>query len=228
MSISVIIVDDEPRAHKVLEFYIAQFPELELRGSFLNADQARRYLLNEMVDLMLLDITMPVVDGFTFLRSLVRPPLIVFTTAHTKFALDSYECDAVDYLLKPISMQRFRKAVGKVRSRLGEQTSSGVQDGFVSLKVDGDVKKIQFSAIQFIQSLGNYVKVVTPGKIHITQTTTKEIEKALPRRIFIRIHKSFIVNKSKITGATDKEIIVDAIHLPVGRTYRKYVKESVY
>jgi two-component system, LytTR family, response regulator len=223
----VIIVDDEPRAHKVLEHYIRNVAELELKGGFIDTIKAYEFLKQNPVDLILLDISMPAIDGFTLLRMLAAPPLVIFTTAHAEFALESYEYDAVDYLKKPISFSRFEKAIHKALLRMPESSSTPVVAGSIDLRIDGAPVTIPLASILFIQSFGNYVKVVTSGRTYVTQCTTREMESILPRAMFIRIHKSYIVNKSMINSITEEMMIIDTLPVPIGRTFRKYVKDSV-
>lgn len=226
MKIKTIIVDDEPRAHKVLETYIQKNTELELVGEFLNAVSAYEFLKNNKVDLILLDITMPSIDGFALVRMLSPSPLIVFTTAHPEFALESYDYNAVDYLKKPISPERFSKAISKVSNLLTNRNPPKSFPEFLDLKIDGVIRRFQLSEICYFQSLGNYIKVITDDKRYLTQITTKEIEESLPKELFIRIHKSYIVNKARIEKVTEEEVILGALKLPIGKTFKKYVKDS--
>jgi DNA-binding LytR/AlgR family response regulator len=188
--IKVLIVDDEPRAHKILENYIARTPELELVGNCYNAVEAYKFLKAHPVNLVFLDITMPEVDGFGFLKMLDKPPLIIFTTAHSEFALESYEYNAVDYLKKPIPFERFTKAINKLIHWIEKGITMEPVTTNIDLKIEGSIRSISLSQILFIQSLGNYVKIVLEDKILITQITTTELEENLPKSQFLRIHKS--------------------------------------
>jgi DNA-binding LytR/AlgR family response regulator len=227
MKIRVLIVDDEPRAHTVLQNYMERIPELELIGDCYNAVEAYQFIKKQTVDLIFLDITMPEIDGFGFLRMLERPVAVVFTTAHSQFAVESYEYNAIDYLKKPIPFERFLKAVNKSIQVIGNKTLAQPQKKDIELRVNGEAQQIQLDQIMYVQSLGNYVKVFLDRKNILVQITTKELEDMLPKSLFIRIHKSFIVNRSRITRVSDEEVWLQETALPVGKTFKKYVKESV-
>jgi two-component system, LytTR family, response regulator len=227
MKINVVIVDDEPRAIKIIGTYVSRIPELVLAGSFVNPVSASEFVRDSKVDLIFLDISMPELDGFGFLKTLDKPPLVIFTTAHPEFALESYEYDAVDYLKKPIPYERFVKAIRKSIGIIGSRLPDKPEPDHIDLKVDGAIKTIPLEKIKYFQSLGNYIRVITDEKPLITQVTTNEIEDALPRTLFIRIHKSFIVNRSRIERVEEDEIMIGDIKLPIGKTFKKYVKDSV-
>lgn len=226
MKASIIIIDDEPRAHHVLENYILRIPQLTIAGKFLKALDAFDFIGSNRVDIVLLDITMPQLDGFAFLRMLEKPPLVIFTTAHSEYALESYEYNAIDYLKKPIPFERFLKAVTKALQTLQSAPDNIIPDK-IQLKIDGGIKALPFEDILYFQSLGNYIKIYTNGKLLLTQITTHEIEDILPREVFLRIHKSFIVNKSKIAKVTDGEVFLGQVNLPIGKTFKKYVQDSL-
>jgi len=225
--IRVLIVDDEPRAHKILENYIARMPELELAGQAFNAIEAAGLVNHIRVDLILLDITMPEVDGFSFLKQLDKPPFVIFTTAHSDFALESYEYNAVDYLIKPFSFDRFARAIGKLILWKEKDMNFAPVVTSIGFKINGYLQKVLLNDILYIQSMGNYVKIYLTNKILVTQITTTELECKLPSSQFIRIHKSFIINKSKIDSATDEELLIGKNKLPVGKTYKKYVRKFI-
>lgn len=225
MKIKVLIIDDEPRAHKVLENYIDRVPELQLAGNCLNVVEALEFLKREEADILLLDITMPEMDGFALLRSLKNPPFVIFTTAHSEFALESYDYNAIDYLKKPIPFERFVMAIRKVQQLMQRGISFRPAKENIELKIDGVLKEIPFTEILYLQSMGNYVKIFTENKYMVTQTTTHELEENLPPYQFIRIHKSFIVNKEKVASVSDEELMIGGNKLPIGKTYKRYVKE---
>ena len=221
----VLIVDDEPRAHKILENYIDRTPELELVGNCYNAIEAYNFLKETPVSLVFLDITMPEVDGFKFLKMLDKLPLVIFTTAHSEFALESYDYNAVDYLKKPIPFERFTRAINKLTEWVEKGISIQPLKDVLELKVDGSKRSVPFKQILFVQSLGNYVKIVVDGKVLVTQITTSELEGSLPRSQFLRIHKSYIVNKSRIDKIRDDELVIGETVLPIGKTFKKYARE---
>jgi DNA-binding LytR/AlgR family response regulator len=227
MKIRVLIVDDEPRAHAVLQNYIDRMPELELAGDCYNAIEAYQFLKREKIDIIFLDITMPEIDGFGFLRMLDQPPPVIFTTAHSEFAVESYDYNAVDYLKKPIPFERFVRAVSKAAQWVENKVSLQPQKRSVELKIDGEMQSVALDKIVYVQSLGNYVKIFMEKKSFLVQVTTKELEDILPKNMFLRIHKSFIVNRSRVTKVLDEELLLGDTSLPVGKTFKKYVRETV-
>jgi DNA-binding LytR/AlgR family response regulator len=225
--VRTLIVDDEPRAHSILENYMGRIPELQLVGNAFNAIDAHAWLKSNPADLILLDITMPEVDGFSFLGMLERPPFIIFTTAHSEFALESYDYNAVDYLKKPIPFERFAKAIDKLTLLIDKDITAASIKGHIDLKIDGLVRPVPLNQILYIQSMGNYVKIFFPDKTLITQITTAELEDILIKWHFVRIHKSYIVNRSKIGRLRDDELSVGDTWLPIGKTFKKYVRAVV-
>jgi two-component system, LytTR family, response regulator len=226
MKINCIIVDDEPRAHKVLENYISRIPDISLVSTFFEGPKALNFLQATKVDLAFLDITMPEMNGFNLLDSLTDPPAIIFTTAHSKFALESYDYSAIDYLKKPISFERFLKAIEKLIVVAKNKHEAKPLSDHIDLRVDGEVISIPFTDIQYFQSLGNYVKVITSQKMLLTQITTKEIEENIPKELFVRIHKSYIVNKTLIGKVMDESIQIGTVTLPIGKTFKRYVVDA--
>ncbi len=227
MAITCIIVDDEPRAHTILEKYIERIPELQLIGKYLDGPSALSAMQSAAPDLILLDITMPEMDGFKMLENLALRPSVIFTTAHGEFALESYEYNAIDYLKKPISFDRFAKAILKLQSFLKHQPIAHALIDHIDLRVNNKLMSIPFTDILYFQSLGNYVKVFTSEKFLLAQITTKEIEDNIPKELFVRIHKSFIINKQFISQIKDEEIFVGKSSLPIGKTYKRYVVDSL-
>lgn len=227
MQVRVAIVDDEPRAHNVIENYVARLPELELVGSFLNAESAAASMESSPFDLVFLDITMPGADGFAFLEMINHASLVIFTTAHTEFALKSYEYNAVDYLKKPIPFDRFTKAVKKAIVQLEHADQSRPVATHINLRIDGELSSIPFDRIKYFQSLGNYIKVITNDRVLLSQVTTNEIENALPRELFIRVHKSYILNRTKIDSVAEGVIMIGEKRVPIGRTFKRYVKKTI-
>jgi DNA-binding LytR/AlgR family response regulator len=227
--IQALIVDDEPRAHKVIEHYIAKTSLLKLTGNCMNALEAADFLKNKPVDVLFLDITMPEIDGFALLRSIEKPPPVIFTTAHSAFALESYDYNAIDYLKKPIPYDRFLKAIDRLLNWQKKMKTTAMNDIIenIGIKVDGAIKKIPITEIVYVQSFGNYVKIFLGKKMVLAQMTTQEIEDLLPSPSFLRVHKSYIVNRSKIIGRSDEALMLDGLSLPIGKTYKKYVKAHV-
>jgi DNA-binding LytR/AlgR family response regulator len=234
--INCLIVDDEPPAMLLMEKYINAVPLLHLAGKCVNAVDAMSILQQCPIDLIFLDIQMPQILGTDFIRTLVNPPKVVFTTAYRKFALEGFELDAVDYLLKPIAFERFLKAVNKVMKlnlAVGQTFPQDMiakkepEQAFLFLRADRKNLKIQLHEILFIESLKDYVKVVTKDRSIISKQSISAIEESLPVDAFLRIHRSFIVSLSKIESFTAGLIQVGKYELPVSRSYRHEVERAL-
>ncbi|HRI20141.1 MAG TPA: LytTR family DNA-binding domain-containing protein [Panacibacter sp.] len=233
--INCLAVDDEPPALQVIEKYIYATPMLQLVTTCTNAVEALSVLQNNKVDLLFLDIQMPQILGTDFMRTLSNPPKVIFTTAFRKYAVDGFELDAVDYLLKPISFERFLKAVNKVM-RLNITPAENVistspasmqtqPDNFLYLRADRKNVKVNFDDILFIESLKDYIKVVTREKNIITKQAISTIEETLPANIFLRIHRSFIVAINKIESFTHELVQINKYEIPISRSYRHEVEK---
>lgn len=228
--INVIIVDDEPLAQDVLETYIEKIPELNLIKKCSNALEANEALKSEAIDLMFLDIQMPQLTGTDFLKTLNNPPLVIFTTAYPNYAIEGFELNALDYLLKPISLERFMKAVNKAMDQLELQKKDSVaaNDGenpdFIFVKADKKLIKIKFDDILYIEGLKDYVIIRMDRSRVITLQTMKSLEDKLPSNLFKRIHRSYIVSIDKINAIVGNMVEVieknQAKHLPIGKNYR--------
>lgn len=238
--INVIIVDDEPLAQDVLETYIEKIPELHLVQKCNNAFEANDALKSNAIDLMFLDIQMPQITGIDFLKTLNKPPLVIFTTAYSNYAIEGFELNALDYLLKPISMERFLKAVNKAMDQLDLQqrdkapaaiAESTDRTEFIFVKADKKLVKVNFEEIIYIEGLKDYVIIRTDKGRIITLQTMKSLEDKLPVSQFKRIHRSYIVNISKINAIVGNMVEVIeknvAKHLPVGKNYRDELLEIV-
>jgi DNA-binding LytR/AlgR family response regulator len=232
--INCLIVDDEPPALLLMEKYINAVPVLNFAGKCSNAVDAMSILQQHSIDLIFLDIQMPHILGTDFIRTLVNPPKVVFTTAFRKFALEGFELDAVDYLLKPISFERFLKAVNKVMKLNLPVVQVFPQDmmpkketepAFLFLRADRKNLKIQLHEILYIESLKDYVKVVTKDRSIVSKQSISAIEENLPEETFLRIHRSFIVSLSKIESFTAGVIQIGKYELPVSRSYRHEVEK---
>jgi DNA-binding LytR/AlgR family response regulator len=225
-----IIVDDEPLAIEILESYVSRIDQLQLGGTFRNAIAAFTYLQQEQVDLIFLDIQMPKLSGIEFLKTLKSPPKVIFTTAFRDYAIEGFDLEIADYLLKPISFERFLKAVAKVMHKepvnlpaanLLKQESSG--DNYVFFKVDKKMVKTKMADILFIESVKDYVKVRTSEKEIITQQKISYLEESLPKEQFIRVHRSFIINRDKIDAYSATDVEIGKHHVPIGRNYKNDV-----
>ena len=221
-----IIVEDEPLAVKVLADYISQVPFLELKGSFKDAILATEFLREQTVDLIFLDIHLPKLKGMAFLKTLVDPPAVIITTAYHQYAVEGFNLNVTDYLLKPIEFERFLVAVNKVRSAHAEKEKSpDSQDkDFIFLNVQKKKVKILFSEIVYIESQREYIKIVTTKKDYISKMSTHEIESILPSNLFKRVHRSFIVSVSKIESYTAEAVEVNGISIPIGRGYKDVIE----
>lgn len=222
-----IIVEDEPLAVKVLEDYIANVPFLQLQGSFKDAILATDYLREHCVDLMFLDIHLPKLKGMAFLKTLKDPPAVIITTAYHQYAVEGFEMNVTDYLLKPIEFERFLVAVNKVQQADKSHplaASERPSKDFIFLNVQKKKVKILFADILYIESQREYIRVVTTKKEYLTKMGTQEIEELLPVHQFKRIHRSFIVSVDKIDCFTTEEIEVNGTVIPVGRAYKSVIE----
>ena len=227
---NVIIVDDEPLALDILETYIEQMPHLNLVARCENALEAREVLKNQSVDLIFLDIQMPELTGIDFAKTLLNPPMIVFTTAFPNFAVEGFELNAIDYLLKPVSFDRFNKAIQKCMSKLEiKQSKNSVdqddtQQDYIFVKADKKLIKVKYADILYIEGLKDYVIIRTETGRVITLQTMKSLEDKMPESRFMRVHRSYIVNIEKITAINGNMIEVieknDTKQIPVGKNYR--------
>lgn len=227
--IKTIIVDDEPLALDVLEAYVSKMPNLQLVARCENAFEANEALQNHKIDLMFLDIQMPQLNGIEFLKSLANPPAVIFTTAYSEYAVEGFELNAVDYLVKPISMDRFMKAVNKAAEVMVRKSESPLQqeeanDNFFFVKADKKLVKIVFDDIVYIEGLKDYVIIKNENSRVITLQTMKSLEDKLPAQIFKRIHRSFIVNLNRILAVDGSVVEVmekgQVKQLPIGKNYK--------
>jgi DNA-binding LytR/AlgR family response regulator len=221
-----IIVDDEPLAIEILESYVARIEELELTGTFRNAIAAFSFVQQNPVDLIFLDIEMPKLSGIEFLKTLKNSPKVIITTAYRDYAIEGFELEVVDYLLKPIPFERFLKSVGKVlHSRIEPSITTQVaaQDSFIYFKVDKKMVKTRIADILYIESIKDYVKVRTADKEIITQQKISYLDESLPRQQFLRIHRSFIVNLDRIDAYTATDVEISKFKVPIGRNYKSDV-----
>lgn len=232
--IKCVIIDDEPLAIELLEAYVKKTNLLDLKASFTNPFKALSFLIEEEVDLVFIDINMPELTGIQLLKSLSRQPKVIFTTAYAEYGVESYEFNAVDYLLKPITYQRFFKAVNKAYENfklLSQDTFDSVpkvnidhnpSDNFIFVKSSSKLHKIDVNDIYFIEGAGNYWSFQLKDKKILSLYTFQEISKILPSEEFVRIHKSFIVSISKINIIEKHQVTIGNRKIPIGLTYRKH------
>jgi len=225
--IKCLVVDDEPLASEVIQRYVAQAPHLELIATCEDAMEAFQKLNIEKIDLLFLDIEMPGMNGIEFIKSLPNPPSVILTTAYREYAMESYEIDVVDYLLKPISFSRFFKAVNKYLKSINEVGASVPVKKMASrssIFVYSDKKnvKVYLDEILYIESIKDYIRIHTLDRTVISKDTITRYETLLPDS-FVRIHRSFIVNRAKITAYTSHDIEIGKLELPIGTSYKKVI-----
>lgn len=222
-----IVVDDEPLAQQVIVTYIGRLSHMELVATCDNAMEAMQALQKDKIDVMFLDIQMPVITGVEFLRSLQHPPRVIFTTAYPDFALDGYDLNITDYLLKPISFERFMKAVNKVSEAVNnEEHNTPIPDHFF-VKEDGKLVRVNFADIDHIECMKDYAKIFTKQRMIVTHHSMKKFEEVLPDQQFMRIHRSYIVSLSSINAIFGNVIETAKGRLPVGANYREMLMEKI-
>ncbi|MEN4761018.1 response regulator transcription factor [Chryseobacterium sp. C39-AII1] len=217
MKIKCIIIDDEPLAVKLLESHISKIDDLQLVATGNNAMEAYKILQTHEVDLMFLDIQMPNLNGIEFLKSLKNKPQTIFTTAFRDYALDGFELEAVDYLLKPITFQRFFQSVDRVL----RNKAKDYEEDFVIVKVNGFNQKIKLSEIIYFESQGNDIKIVLNDEYFLaSKIAIAELADRLKGKGFVRIHRSFIINSKWVTAVNNHEVLLGQFTIPVGRSYK--------
>lgn len=224
--IKCIIVEDEPLAVKILSDYISQVPFLQLQATFKDAILATDWLRDNITDLIFLDIHLPKLKGMAFLKTLTHAPAVIITTAYHQYAVEGFNLNVTDYLLKPFEFERFLVAVTKVKTAQKEtqRLNESVEKDFIFLNAERKKVKILFSEIVYIESQREYIKIVTTKKEYISKMSTHEIEAALPAHLFKRIHRSFIISISKIESYTAETVEVNGISIPIGRGYRDIIE----
>lgn len=227
-TIRCVVVDDEPPARAVIRRYISEMPMLEFTGECGNAIEAMSLLQQHPPDLLFLDIRMPQLNGNDLLKILKHPPRVIFTTAHAEYALEGYELDVVDYLLKPIQFERFVKAVHKATQTQEPMPSltpvkENTQEAFAYFRSDRKMVKVLLSDILYIESMKDYVKIFTVNGVIITRQSITSVEEMLPENQFIRTHRSFVVSIPKIRSFTSELIDIGKAEVPIGKLFRNEV-----
>lgn len=218
MQINCLVVDDEPLSQEVIAEFVNACPELILTGICNDALEAGEFLKKQPVDLLFLDINMPRLSGIGFVKSLKEPPLIVFVTAYPEFALEGFEVDAVDYLVKPVSFERFRKAVNKILERIDKNAES--KNGHILLRANKKDYRIEFENILYLEAFGDYVKFVTNERALLVHGTMKEFIEQLPENLFERIHKSYVIQVAKVEYLEGNTVKIGGNKLPVSLNYK--------
>jgi len=229
MKLKCMIIDDEPLARKGMEEYVQDIDFLELAAVCDNAMQANTYLNENIVDLVLLDIQMPKLSGLDFLKSLKEPPVVIITTAYQEYALEGYELNVTDYLVKPIAFSRFLKAVNKAKDflLLKQKKTPAEATTYFFLKVDNRFEKINYDEILFAEALQNYVAIHTTEKKMLSYITFSQVEKQLPADRFIKVHKSYIVAADKIKSVEGNIINIAQHQVPVSRGMKDDVMQKI-
>jgi two-component system, LytTR family, response regulator len=230
-TIRCLIIDDEPPAREIIRRYVQEIPTLQLMGECANAIQALTALQQHPVDLLFLDIRMPQLNGTDFIKTLKNPPKVIFTTAFSEYALEGYELDVVDYLMKPIRFDRFLKAVNKAYPLTGSALKPAAptvieekkNESFVYFRADRKMVKVMLDDILYIESMKDYIKVNTVHGVIITKQSISSVEAMLPEKLFVRTHRSFIVSINKIKSFTNELVEVDKTDIPIGKLFRNGV-----
>ena len=224
--INCLIVDDEPLARDIMRNFCSHLPDLHIVGDCGNALEAKRLLNQQQVDLLFLDINLPVLDGVAFLKTLKQVPQVIFTTAYKDYAVNAFDLDACDYLVKPFSLERFIVAVDKAIARLNPVPAADTEKTVIQnseyffIKVDGKIFNLKYSEVLFAEAKGNFTRVVTGTGSFLTAVPFSQFEEQLPRQLFGRVHRSYIVNKSVIHRIEGNTIFIAKYEIPVSSHYK--------
>ena len=233
MSLTCVIIDDEPGAIEVLTQFVERTPNLKLIESFRDPLEALSFLKQHTIDLIFVDINMPTLTGMELVKILTNPPLIIFTTAYSEYALESYDYDAVDYLLKPISYNRFLVSINKAQNRLRDsenktpQTSSDTitNEEIVYLKSGPKTFRVSIDSILYLEKDGHYITFHTSDKNIVVRLSMKDVFEVIPKELFMQIHKSYIVSVSHVNVIERHRLKIGEVYVPIGKTFRKEVQE---
>lgn len=225
--LNCLIVDDEPIAREILQTYCNYLPDLNVVGLCGNALEAKAILQEQKIDILFLDINMPVLDGIAFLKTIKMHPQVVFTTAYKEYAAEAFDLSACDYLLKPFSLDRFIIAVDKALERIGVKKAiinkepDLKSEHYIFIKADGKIHQVLYDSLLFAEAMGNYTKIVTNQVTHLPTITFSSFEELLPKSLFFRVHRSFIVNKSKITHIEGNRVYINTHEISIGSNYKE-------
>jgi two-component system, LytTR family, response regulator LytT len=233
--LKILLVDDEYLALNLLEQFISQLSDMEIIGKVKSPIQALEMLQNEPVDILFLDIQMPVLSGTNLLKTLQHPPATIFTTAYSEHAIEAFDLNAVDYLLKPFSFERFLQSVNKAKAFLNKKEASSLfeptqtEKEFLTMKVDGKIEKITIKDIVYIEGLKEYIKIVTPTRNYVTLESMKNMEETLAPHDFVRAHKSYIVSKKRVQSLEGNMLDLGAkIKIPISRERKEEVVKIIF
>ena len=215
-----VIVDDEPIARKILIEYLSEVADLEIVGEFKNAIEVADYLANKVVDILFLDVNMLRLSGVQLLKNLKNPPLVIFTTAYSEYAVEAFELEAFDYLVKPIPFDRFLKAVNNAKQRLSERNNKTESTKFYSVKEGKRIYKVALSAIYLVQAYGDYVRLYTKEKTYLTKDKFNNIKEGLPNH-FLQVHRSYVINLEYLEFLEGNYVQLQNQQVPVSNTFRE-------
>ncbi|WP_163410423.1 LytR/AlgR family response regulator transcription factor [Flavobacterium ajazii] len=232
MKINCLIIDDEPLAINIIKNYLEPLENFEVTNTFSNPIEGLNFIKNNNVDVIFLDINMPVLDGINFIKSLENPPLIVITSAYSQFAIETYELDVLDYLVKPIEFPRLMKTLNKISKRIEKKDNvtldSNPDSPFIFVKIDKKrMKKIFFNEILVIESLKDYLKINTLTGKYIIHSTLSDFTDLLPEKNFLRIHRSYTIAIDKIDAVEGNSIEIEGLRYVIGRSYIDHVKQRI-
>lgn len=233
MKIKCIIIDDEPLAIKVIENHLQEFQNFEVIGTFNNPIEALQLLEEEKIDAVFLDINMSKMNGLEFIKNVELQSNIVITTAYREYAVESFDLDVLDYLVKPIPFNRFLKAVNKITQRISQQRGASQDnfnestDSFIFLKVDKKLVKILFDEIYYIESLKDYIKVFTATDNYLVHKSLTGITEELPSDQFLRVHRSYTISLDKVKSVEGNSVEIDSKRIPIGRKYINQAKQII-
>jgi DNA-binding LytR/AlgR family response regulator len=235
MKINCVIIDDEPLAQRIIEKYALDVPGLEIAGKFGQALDATDILRHEKIDLIFLDINMPKISGIDFLKTMKNPPLVIITTAYAEYALEGYELNVVDYLMKPFGFDRFLKAIHKVQDIIQAKETQGaepvyqekIEDQIIFVKSGKKTYKVRFADILYIEALGDYIKVYTTERMIVSYQSMKNVEKLLPAGLYPRVHKSYIISLAKIDMIEGNQIRIKDKLIPIGTNYKSEFEKLI-
>ena len=229
--IRCLLLDDEPIAIRIIERHLESFPEMEVVGRFNSAPSAMSFLRNQEVDLIFSDIEMPQMNGLQFLKSLNKAPSLIFTTAYRNYAVEAFDLDVVDYLMKPISLERMARSINRYHDRQKRQedlvVSKPIREEVINLRVDKKIVRLALDKIDYFESFGDYIICRHEGGKLVSRETLTHLMELLPSEKFVRIHRQFIVPLAKIESISGNTVYLPEKELPVGRSYRNGLKEKM-
>ncbi len=231
MTASCIIIDDEPLGAEVIETHLKEFPNMDLKETFTNPLEALSIIESGEIDVVFIDINMPKMNGLDFIRSIEQSPYFIITTAYREYAVESFDLDVLDYLVKPIPFTRFLKSINKLSQKFitdkSEDVQQTVEKSFIFLKVDKKLIKIKFEDIFFIESLKDYIKVFTKSGDYLAHKSLSGVTEELPKTQFLRLHRSFTVALDKIQALEGNSVLVTNKRIPIGRKYINHAKDVI-